>query len=126
MEDRGRQLFSIAQERWLSPEEIMEILQNVDIRNCCREWTQTPQNGQIYLFDRAQFPNFKDDGIEWLKKNATNAVQEQYLKLLINGVHAITGQYATCAQDNVSVALCSPDIHLILLVFRISAGGVIV
>lgn len=102
IDSRIKNLQAIAHDRWLSPEEIYEVIRTVDVSNLPYEWHQLPQNGQIYIFDRAKFPNFKDDGIEWMKKKSTNTVQEQYLKLLINGVHAIIGQYSTCAADNVS------------------------
>jgi hypothetical protein len=59
--------------------------------------------GTFYLFHRLQVPDFKSDEIEWEKKKSSQTVNEQYLKLLIKGVHVITGLYATSSAD----AVCS-------------------
>jgi hypothetical protein len=57
------------------------------------------------LFNRLQVPDFKSDEIEWEKKKSSQTVHEQYLKLLIKGVHVITGLYATSSFDAVCCLL---------------------
>lgn len=61
----------------------------------------------FYLFHRLDVPDFKLDGINWEKKKNNQKVHEQYLKLLIKGVHVITGQYTTCSSDPVRISLLS-------------------
>ncbi len=63
--------------------------------------------GHFYLFNRYDVPDFKLDEVDWEKKKPNQKVHEQYLKLLIRGVHVITGQYATSQSDPVILAaLC--------------------
>lgn len=62
--------------------------------------------GEFYLFDRLEVPDFKSDGIDWEKKKSNQKVHEQYLKLLIKGVHVVTGQYTTSSSDPVNYSSC--------------------
>jgi hypothetical protein len=59
-----------------------------------------------------EVPDFKNDEVAWERKKSSQTVHEQYLKLLIKGVHVITGQYATSSTNPVSQPSslsCSPD-----------------
>jgi hypothetical protein len=67
------------------------------------------------LFNRLQVPDFKSDEIEWEKKKSSQTVHEQYLKLLIKGVHVITGLYATSSFDAVCFVLFPAPLTLFFL-----------
>mmetsp|Transcript_15268 Transcript_15268/g.22982 ORF Transcript_15268/g.22982 Transcript_15268/m.22982 type:complete len:868 (+) Transcript_15268:91-2694(+) len=91
-----------AKERWLTPEEIHEILTNHELLGFKLSIVKPhcPRGGEMYLFDRNVVPDFKSDGIDWVKKKGSSKENEQYLKLLTHGVHTVTGLYATASADS--------------------------
>lgn len=85
----------MARERWLTPDEISVILQSYE-RLGFPPTTRRPlrpPDGSIFIFDRAVVPDFKADGVQWMKKKDSNRTYELYVKLHVGGAHAVTGLY---------------------------------
>jgi len=91
----------IARERWLSPDELSFILNNVEKIGFPKNYQKPscPQDGSIYIYDRTVVPDFKLDGVEWTKKKDSNKVYEQFIKLRGGGTHAVTGLYCAAADN---------------------------
>lgn len=86
---------AIAKERWFSPEELKIILNNLDRIDFPSNFYKpvNPEDGSIFIYDRAVVPDFKQDGVEWRKKKGSNKIYELFIKLSCGGVHTITGLY---------------------------------
>lgn len=98
---RGEYVKREARIRWLSPSEILQILTNYE-KMGFEQGLQPPIqviNGNLYLFDRARIPNFRDDGIDWVRKKSPDRIREDFHRILINGEHVVTGLY-TYASTN--------------------------
>jgi CG-1 domain len=86
---------------WLQPEIIEAILSDPDRTGLrfSEDPPISPCDGQLYLFDQTLVKNYKQDGVNWVKKKGSGRVQEVHQKITINGQEKITGFYSTSADD---------------------------
>ena len=86
---------------WLQPEIIESILSDPDRAGLrfSEDPPISPCDGQLYLFDQTLVKNYKQDGVNWVKKKGSGRVQEVHQKITINGHEKITGFYSTSADD---------------------------
>ena len=96
-----RDWVQVAKLRWLTPEELNMILNNYEAIGFPKnlQKPQHPRDGSIFIYDRAEVPDFKHDGVEWTKKKGSNKIYELFIKLNCGGVHTITGLYYTCSSN---------------------------
>lgn len=99
---RGQELRNAAQVRWLFPLEIRETLHSYNLLGFKLSLSpqEYPSNGDLLIFDRVLTPNFKDDGVPWVRKQ-NGAVREDFMKILIDDSHDVTGlcTYSIADQD---------------------------
>eukprot|EP01036_Dinobryon_divergens_P036388 gene36388-47369_t len=90
-----------AYDRWFQPEEIFDILHNFADMGfiVSTEPPSNPKSGELYIYDRIATSNFKSDGINWVKKLASNRIREDFVKLSVKGTHLITGLYTFSTDD---------------------------
>lgn len=88
---RGDTIRQEARKRWLLPLEIRDVLSSYAL--CGFPLSIKPpfeiENGDLYIFSRELTPTFKEDGVDWVRKK-TGATREDFVKVLIDGYHAIT------------------------------------
>jgi hypothetical protein len=127
MPTRGEYFRLEARRRWLLPEEIVDILANHKALGfkIAKGPPDDPKSGDLYLYDRRVTKDFKHDGIPWIRKNnydvataAANSIlspstlgiycnshltyggtREEFVRLKVGGVHAITGFYTSSSVD---------------------------
>lgn len=92
----------IAATRWFQTEELLNILQSYKSAGypVSRVKPTNPSNGSLYILDKRKVPDFKQDGIEYAKKKGTSKLKEDYNRLLLNGVHTLTGVYCVTVDDS--------------------------
>ncbi|XP_042481832.1 calmodulin-binding transcription activator 1-like isoform X2 [Macadamia integrifolia] len=88
------QILLEAQNRWLRPAEICEILRNY--RNFCiaPEPPNKPPSGSLFLFDRKVLRYFRKDGHNWRKKKDGKTVKEAHERLKAGSVDVLHCYYA--------------------------------
>ncbi|XP_020697450.1 calmodulin-binding transcription activator 3 isoform X2 [Dendrobium catenatum] len=88
------QLLLEAQQRWLRPVEICEILQNFRAFRIAPEPPQKPPSGSLFLFDRKVLRYFRKDGHNWRKKKDGKTVKEAHERLKADSVDVLHCYYA--------------------------------
>ena len=51
--------------------------------------TTAPTSGYLFMYDRSQTRNYKDDHITWVRKKNSHKVREDHVKLRIEGLNRI-------------------------------------
>ncbi|WOG84524.1 hypothetical protein DCAR_0103708 [Daucus carota subsp. sativus] len=93
------QILSEAQNRWLRPAEICEILRNYNKFRIAPEPAHKPPNGSLFLFDRKVLRYFRKDGHNWRKKKDGKTVKEAHERLKAGSVDVLHCYYAH-GEDN--------------------------
>ncbi|XP_057970537.1 calmodulin-binding transcription activator 3 [Malania oleifera] len=88
------QILLEAQNRWLRPAEICEILQNYKSFRIAPEPPQMPPSGSLFLFDRKVLRYFRKDGHNWRKKKDGKTVKEAHERLKSGSVDVLHCYYA--------------------------------
>ncbi|KAJ1291949.1 hypothetical protein BS78_02G355400 [Paspalum vaginatum] len=88
------QILLEAQNRWLRPTEICQILSNHKQFNIAPEPPNRPPSGSLYLFDRKTLRYFRKDGHNWRKKKDGKTVKEAHEKLKVGSVDVLHCYYA--------------------------------
>ena len=99
---RGNELRVAAQDRWLQPEEILEILDSYPSLGFFLSTSppRNPRDGDVYIFDRTKVRDFKNDGLDWIRKNnEPGRIREDYIKISVRGEFLITGFYTHCREN---------------------------
>ncbi|XP_027920404.1 calmodulin-binding transcription activator 2-like [Vigna unguiculata] len=89
-----QQLQLEAQNRWLRPAEICEILCNYRMFQITSEPPTRPPSGSLFLFDRKVLRYFRKDGHNWRKKKDGKTVKEAHEKLKVGSVDVLHCYYA--------------------------------
>ncbi|XP_014516371.1 calmodulin-binding transcription activator 2 [Vigna radiata var. radiata] len=89
-----QQLQLEAQNRWLRPAEICEILCNYRMFHITSEPPNRPPSGSLFLFDRKVLRYFRKDGHNWRKKKDGKTVKEAHEKLKVGSVDVLHCYYA--------------------------------
>ncbi|KAK1370969.1 Calmodulin-binding transcription activator 3 [Heracleum sosnowskyi] len=93
------QILSEAQNRWLRPAEICEILRNYNKFRIAPEPAYKPPNGSLFLFDRKVLRYFRKDGHNWRKKKDGKTVKEAHERLKAGSIDVLHCYYAH-GEDN--------------------------
>ncbi|KAG0449708.1 hypothetical protein HPP92_027140 [Vanilla planifolia] len=93
------QILREAQNRWLRPLEICEILRNYGNFRIAPEPQNKPPSGSLFLFDRKVLRYFRKDGHNWRKKKDGKTVKEAHEKLKAGSVDVLHCYYAH-GEDN--------------------------
>ncbi|XP_026437762.1 calmodulin-binding transcription activator 2-like isoform X1 [Papaver somniferum] len=93
------QILAEAQNRWLRPPEICEILQNYRKYQIAPSPPDTPPSGSLFLFDRKILRYFRKDGHNWRKKKDGKTVKEAHEKLKAGSIDVLHCYYAH-GEDN--------------------------
>ncbi|XP_024023492.1 calmodulin-binding transcription activator 2 isoform X2 [Morus notabilis] len=88
------QILQEAQNRWLRPTEICEILRNYQKFQLTPDPPVTPPAGSLFLFDRKALRYFRKDGHRWRKKKDGKTVKEAHEKLKAGSVDVLHCYYA--------------------------------
>ncbi|CAD5171142.1 calmodulin-binding transcription activator 2-like [Musa acuminata AAA Group] len=88
------QILVEAQDRWLRPAEICEILQNHRKFHIAPEPPNRPPSGSLFLFDRKVLRYFRKDGHNWRKKKDGKTVKEAHERLKVGSVDMLHCYYA--------------------------------
>ncbi|KAJ1296817.1 hypothetical protein BS78_01G331500 [Paspalum vaginatum] len=88
------QLLKEAQQRWLRPTEICEILSNYKLFTIAAEPPNRPLSGSLFLFDRKILRYFRKDGHNWRKKKDGKTVKEAHEKLKAGSIDVLHCYYA--------------------------------
>lgn len=88
------QILLEAQNRWLRPTEICQILSNYKKFSIAPEPPNRPPSGSLYLFDRKILRYFRKDGHNWRKKKDGKTVKEAHEKLKVGSVDVLHCYYA--------------------------------
>ncbi|KAF8387689.1 hypothetical protein HHK36_026343 [Tetracentron sinense] len=88
-----------AQNRWLRPTEICEILRNYQKFCLTPDPPYRPPGGSLFLFDRKALRYFRKDGHCWRKKKDGKTVREAHEKLKAGSVDVLHCYYAH-GEDN--------------------------
>ncbi|XP_078429660.1 calmodulin-binding transcription activator 3-like isoform X2 [Wolffia australiana] len=88
------QILLEAQERWLRPPEISEILRNYKSFRIAPEAPNRPRSGSLFLFDRKALRYFRRDGHNWRKKKDGKTVKEAHERLKVGSVDMLHCYYA--------------------------------
>ncbi|CAM6129352.1 unnamed protein product [Calypogeia fissa] len=96
-----RQIIQDAQNRWLRPAEVCEILRNYKQHNFKLNPVPpiTPQSGSLFLFDRKALRYFRKDGHNWRKKKDGKTVREAHERLKAGSIDVLHCYYAH-GEDN--------------------------
>ena len=88
-----------ARERWLSPAEIGFLLNNWGILGLAESLHPpiNPGNGDLYLYDRKRVRDFKNDGVDWIKKKGDSRIREDFVRFSSQDGEALTGFYTYSA-----------------------------
>ncbi len=106
-------IFQIAKERWLTTNEIFDILIKHSKFNYDKEVNLAinltlsiappinPKNGDIFLFDKLITKDFKNDGIEYVMKKGEKhpRIREDFVKYVINEDFSVIGFYTHKSTD---------------------------
>ncbi|OVA16678.1 IQ motif [Macleaya cordata] len=93
------QILSEAQNRWLRPNEVCEILRNYQRFSITPDPPYKPSGGSLFLFDRKALRYFRKDGHSWRKKKDGKTVREAHEKLKAGSVDVLHCYYAH-GEDN--------------------------
>ncbi|XP_058077242.1 calmodulin-binding transcription activator 1-like isoform X2 [Magnolia sinica] len=93
------QILSEAQNRWLRPSEVCEILRNYQKFSVTPDPPYKPPSGSLFLFDRKALRYFRKDGHRWRKKRDGKTVREAHEKLKSGSVDVLHCYYAH-GEDN--------------------------
>ncbi|KAL6856241.1 hypothetical protein ACP4OV_019043 [Aristida adscensionis] len=93
------QILLEAQNRWLRPTEICQILSNYKKFSIAPEPPNRPPSGSLFLFDRKILRYFRKDGHNWRKKKDGKTVKEAHEKLKVGSVDVLHCYYAH-GEDN--------------------------
>ncbi|KAG2646908.1 hypothetical protein PVAP13_2KG546800 [Panicum virgatum] len=88
------QILLEAQNRWLRPTEICQILSNYKKFSIAPEPPNRPPSGSLFLFDRKILRYFRKDGHNWRKKKDGKTVKEAHEKLKVGSVDVLHCYYA--------------------------------
>ncbi|XP_043719498.1 calmodulin-binding transcription activator 1-like isoform X2 [Telopea speciosissima] len=88
------QILLEAQNRWLRPAEICEILRNYRNFRIAPEPPNKPPSGSLFLFDRKVLRYFRKDGHNWRKKKDGKTVKEAHERLKAGSVDVLHCYYA--------------------------------
>ncbi|KAJ1298425.1 hypothetical protein BS78_01G452300 [Paspalum vaginatum] len=88
------QILKQAQQRWLRPAEICEILKNYRNFHIASEPPNTPPSGSLFLFDRKVLRYFRKDGHNWRKKKDGKTVKEAHERLKSGSIDVLHCYYA--------------------------------
>lgn len=88
------QILLEAQNRWLRPAEICEILRNYGRFNITQEPPHRPSSGSLFLFDRKVLRYFRKDGHNWRKKKDGKTVKEAHERLKAGSIDVLHCYYA--------------------------------
>ncbi|XP_040384011.1 calmodulin-binding transcription activator 3-like isoform X1 [Oryza brachyantha] len=88
------QILKEAQQRWLRPAEICEILKNYRSFRIAPEPPNRPQSGSLFLFDRKVLRYFRKDGHNWRKKKDGKTVKEAHERLKSGSIDVLHCYYA--------------------------------
>ncbi|WOL01102.1 hypothetical protein Cni_G09815 [Canna indica] len=121
------QILFEAQQRWLRPAEICEILQNYKKFHIAPEPPNKPPSGSLFLFDRKVLRYFRKDGHNWRKKKDGKTVKEAHERLKAGSVDVLHCYYAH-GEDNESFQrrsywMLEEDLMHIVLVHYLEVKG---
>ncbi|GMI15271.1 hypothetical protein TrLO_g7839 [Triparma laevis f. longispina] len=88
------------QGRWLSVSELEDVLKNTSLYSPSISTSpppSAPASGALFVYDRSQTRNYKDDQISWVRKKNSHKVREDHVKLRIDGFNRISGCYVHSA-----------------------------
>ncbi|CAM0871794.1 unnamed protein product [Alopecurus aequalis] len=88
------QILKEAQQRWLRPAEICEILKNYGNFRITPEPPNMPASGSLFLFDRKVLRFFRKDGHNWRKKKDGKTVKEAHERLKSGSIDVLHCYYA--------------------------------
>ncbi|KAK7318613.1 hypothetical protein RJT34_03316 [Clitoria ternatea] len=88
------QIIVEAQNRWLRPAEICQILSNYNKFQIAPEPAYMPPSGSLFLFDRKVLRYFRKDGHNWRKKRDGKTVREAHERLKAESVDVLHCYYA--------------------------------
>ncbi|KAM0910280.1 hypothetical protein ACQ4PT_014267 [Festuca glaucescens] len=88
------QILKEAQQRWLRPAEICEILKNYKNFRIAPEPPNMPASGSLFLFDRKVLRYFRKDGHNWRKKKDGKTVKEAHERLKCGSIDVLHCYYA--------------------------------
>ncbi|KAJ6397927.1 hypothetical protein OIU77_018860 [Salix suchowensis] len=94
-----QQILVEAQNRWLRPAEIVEILSNYQKFRIAPEPAHMPSSGSLFLFDRKVLRYFRKDGHNWRKKKDGKTVKEAHERLKCGSIDVLHCYYAH-GEDN--------------------------
>ncbi|KAL6648662.1 hypothetical protein ACP70R_012886 [Stipagrostis hirtigluma subsp. patula] len=89
-----QQILKEAQQRWLRPAEICEILKNYRNFRIAPEPPNRPPSGSLFLFDRKVLRYFRKDGHNWRKKKDGKTVKEAHERLKSGSIDVLHCYYA--------------------------------
>ncbi|CAM0957074.1 unnamed protein product [Alopecurus aequalis] len=93
------QILKEAQQRWLRPTEICEILKNYRNFRIAPEPPNKPPSGSLFLFDRKVLRYFRKDAHNWRKKKDGKTVKEAHERLKSGSIDVLHCYYAH-GEDN--------------------------
>jgi hypothetical protein len=86
--------------RWLTVSEIIKLLTpgpTMLLHLATEPPKSPPPSGTLLVYDRAKTRDYKRDGYPWIKKQKTNKVREDHVKLRFDGGYRVGGSYVHCA-----------------------------
>lgn len=93
------QILQEAQNRWLRPIEVCEILRNYKKFCLSSDPPHKPTDGSLFLFDRKALRYFRKDGLNWRKKKDGKTVREAHERLKAGSIDVLHCYYAH-GEDN--------------------------
>jgi hypothetical protein len=85
--------------RWLTVSEIMKLLTpwpTMLLPLATEPPKAPPPSGTLLMYDRVKTRDYKRDGYPWIKKQKTNKVREDHVKLRFDGGYRVGGSYVHC------------------------------
>ncbi|KAJ8628631.1 hypothetical protein MRB53_021954 [Persea americana] len=122
------QILLEAQNRWLRPPEICEILRNYQKFRIAPEPPNRPPSGSLFLFDRKVQRYFRKDGHNWRKKKDGKTVKEAHERLKAGSVDVLHCYYAHGEGNEIfqrrSYWMLEEDLmHIVLVHYREVKGN---
>ncbi|KQJ96510.1 calmodulin-binding transcription activator 3 isoform X2 [Brachypodium distachyon] len=122
------QILKEAQQRWLRPTEICEILKNYRNFRIAPEPPNKPPSGSLFLFDRKVLRYFRKDAHNWRKKKDGKTVKEAHERLKSGSIDVLHCYYAH-GEDNGNFQrrtywmLEEDFMHIVLVHYLETKGG---
>ncbi|KAM0842788.1 hypothetical protein ACQ4PT_058141 [Festuca glaucescens] len=122
------QILKEAQQRWLRPTEICEILKNYRNFRIAPEPPNMPPSGSLFLFDRKVLRYFRKDAHNWRKKKDGKTVKEAHERLKSGSIDVLHCYYAH-GEDNGNFQrrtywmLEEDFMHIVLVHYLETKGG---